>query len=467
MNIDAGSASPEASPRRPAQFVQGRAQGPTASFCLAAWGGLRQGVTRIDSTNRTNGLIRLPALHRRAAEAACEMLAARHPVLNCRVEDRDGAPWIVPLPPARAQVSVLEGDWDGSDAGREAAERAVGAFVWSELDVTKGPLYRAYVVSLTPDEAYFGLLVHHFVADPVSIGVLLDEFIALYSGLLRGRRRALPPPPPSYQDYLAAMSEWIEGEDGSRLRRSAFERLKAGSRLDLPELQSPDAPVEAFFQLDPAVAAATRTVAQRLRTSPFTVLLAAQAAMLSAFARGDRVTLRTISNGRDTSVLARTVGNLVNRLYVMTDVAGDPSFAQLIERVKADLNWARRHAFVRDDFIQIDLAAGGVPLEAPVFNYRVSQRGDDQRPALARALKVPPPGTARTRPRDAYYLDMLDNGVDMFGSIRFAARTIDDFLTAFEATLRTVGENPDAPISALAAPLAKGAPKPSPPGASS
>ena len=422
------------------RFVAGVSQGPVKSICRAAWGGLLDGVSKVDSTNRPNGFARVPVLKRKALDIALRLLLARHSVLNTFVEGREGDPWLIPCS-VEPEVTFLDVSGGVGDADRDKAEAAISALVWAPLNVRAGPLYRAYAVQFGRAESYIGLVSHHFVSDAISIQILMNDFVRLYMQVLAGKTPDLPPAGVSYQDYLHAIVAWVESDAGRQARADALERVASVSTPAFGDQVDPEDAEEEIFQLERAVVDRARRAARSLGVSVFTTLLAAQNVMLREFTADDKVTIKVITTGREASVLLNTVGNMADRIYVTTDLSGDPDAPELVARTHKALSRSRKQAFVRSDFLLADLADLGLSASAPVFNFmtapgRPKAAADPAAEPRRRALRVPPaPGVVRTRPSDAYYLVMTDNGEEMVGRVRYGAGKIRGFVSRLEDAL--------------------------------
>jgi hypothetical protein len=413
---------------------------PVRSYCLGAWGGLIDGVTRVDSTNRPNGIVRLRYLKPAAFHQAVRLLLRRHTVLNARLEARDGAPWICPDSSADLNVQILDLGPRQTQEERADAERILGELVWEPFDYLAGPLYRAYAVK-AGEEYYIGLVVHHFVADAMSISLLMRELTQLHDAVARRQIARLPPVQLRYQDYLRGIDAWIASDAGRKARR-AVQRGLTGSAAAQFEATPPADDDHQYFIMDGAVVNRVRDTARRLGTSVFTVLLAAQNVVAAPRTATRSTTLKVITSGREVSSLMPVVGNMADRIYVATDVSGDPSFAELIMRTHASVNRCRKLAFVRADFVQADMNEVGLSTAAPVFNFRSARRhAPPTKPSTTDSappsLGVPPADVGQvTRPRDAYYLEIVDDGCDLWGSVKYGEGRIKHFLVTLEEVLR-------------------------------
>lgn len=445
------------SPGEPAQhsmpdFSGTVVDGPVRSFCVAFWGGLQEGSVKVDSANRPNGLVRVSRLDLRALEIALSILLTRHPVLNCRVEDRAGEPWLVSLPtPARPLVTVLDHRSGRGRLDRDRAEAAIGALVWRPFDMATGPLYRAYIVGFGHHEAYVGLVAHHFIADGVSIGILMRELGYIFQTLVHGGQLRLPPPGPSYGAYLKAMTSWIESAAGSAMLKREIDRLRAIPTVDLCGRVDPNGSFEETFVIEAEVASKVRSLARRLGVPPFSVLLAAQNVLLLPYCSGATVPVKVIITGREFSALANMVGNMADRIVVLSELTGCLSFSDVVRQTQAGLSWARRHALVRHELIRAAPAAAGLSMAAPVFNFTTAKpTGPMRADALdldSRPLRVPAFQVERTRPNDLYYLVMTDTGDEMRANIRYGKGRITGFVDQFRQILTEASEDPDAALN--------------------
>lgn len=420
-------------------FVAGD-DGPVRSYCIGAWGGLAQGVTLADSTNKPNALVRLRYLKLAALHQALRILLRRHTVLNSRLEDRDGSPWICPVPDAEFNVRVIDLGARETPDSRADAERILSDLVWERFDHHAGPLYRALAVK-AGDEYYIGLVAHHFVADSQSIGILMYELTQLHDALARRQTPRLPRVELRYQDYLRGICDWIGSDAGIDARRAVQHGLVGGAAPQF-DTAPPGADDRQYFIVDSAVTQSIRLAARTLGTSVFTVLLAAQNAIAASRTAARRTVCKVITSGREASSLIPIVGNMADRIYVSTDISGRPSFAELVRRTHESFNRSRKLAFVRADFVQEDMNAIGLSTSAPVFNFRSVRRRARSEGASAPAPPSSPLGVrpARvdkvTRPRDAYYLEIVDDGSELWGSVRYGQGKIRDFLQDLEDVLK-------------------------------
>ncbi|HSF43897.1 MAG TPA: amino acid adenylation domain-containing protein, partial [Thermoanaerobaculia bacterium] len=212
---------------------------------------------------------------------------------------------------------------------RQAIEEARRPF-----DLAAGPPVRALLLRLSPGDHRLVLDLHHIVTDGWSAGVLLREIAALYAGT------GLAPLPVQYADFAVWQRGWLTGETLERLLGHWRERL-AGPLpvLELPADRPRSAAAGALgerlpFVLTPEEADAFRRLARRRGATLFAALLAGFTALLHRIAHQDDLLVGTPVAGRTRREAEDLVGYFVNNLVLRTDLGGDPSFQNLVDRVQ-------------------------------------------------------------------------------------------------------------------------------------
>ena len=214
------------------------------------------------------------------------------------------------------------------------------------FDLETGPLVRARLLRLAARDHVVLLVVHHIVCDGWSMGVLLRELGALYAAHVAGTPSELPPLAVQYADFASWQRELLgsaAASDSLAARQLSYwrEALQGlPERVALPT----DRPYPAVadyraqtlrFELDPALHAGLRELAREARASLYMVLQAALAALLTRMGAGTDIPLGSAVAGRTDAALEQLVGFFVNTLVLRTDTAGNPTFRELLGRVRA------------------------------------------------------------------------------------------------------------------------------------
>ncbi|MDH6145771.1 amino acid adenylation domain-containing protein/non-ribosomal peptide synthase protein (TIGR01720 family) [Kitasatospora sp. GP30] len=267
-----------------------------------------------------------------ALAAALNAVVARHEALRTLYREADGRAEQLVLPTAELPLTVTELH-EPQLAEATAAEASRGFDLEAEL-----PL-RATLFRLAPDEHVLLLVLHHIAGDGWSLAPLLRDFEAGYLG------RELPELPVQYADYALWQREVLGSEDDSESvisQQLAFWQQALAELPDVLELPA-DRPRPAIasyrgerldWQLDAGVHQALVALARESGASLFMVLQAALAALFTRLGAGTDIPLGTGMAGRTDEALDELVGFFVNTLVLRTDTSGDPTFLELVDRVR-------------------------------------------------------------------------------------------------------------------------------------
>ncbi|MFE7777026.1 amino acid adenylation domain-containing protein [Streptomyces sp. NPDC057445] len=267
-------------------------------------------------------------------------LVQRHDTLRTVFEERDGLPHPVVVPPP-ADVPLPVVDLRGEPAAqqqRRAVELARRT-AREPFDLATGPLLRTLLVRTADDEHLFVLVVHHIATDGWSMGLLWKELADGYRALAEGRRLSLPPLPVRYQDYARFQRERFDREETAALLRHWEERLAGLEPLELPTdrprpLRRSGDGGTLEFSLDAALTDRLRRLSEAQGVTLFMTLLAGFQAVLAGFSGSTDIAVGTPVAGRDRVELEPLIGLFVNTLVLRTDVSGEPTFRELLARVR-------------------------------------------------------------------------------------------------------------------------------------
>nr|WCB70647.1 NRPS modules 10-13 [Corallococcus coralloides] len=277
-------------------------------------------------------------LRSEALDGALVDLVTRHESLRSRFVPRgDSAEVQVgEVPPSVLTVVDL-----GSHGAPEAeADRRTGTELETPFDLERGPLLRATLLRLAEGEHRLVLVMHHIVVDGWSMGVLLQDLAALYRARLEGRPHGLAVLDVQYPDFAQWQRAWLAGDVLASELSHWKERLEDAPRLlalptdhPRPAAQSFSGAVE-HFSLPAALADRLRALAREEQSTLFMTLLAAWSVLLSRWAHQHDLVVGTPIAGRNRPELEGLVGFFVNTLALRVNLEGDPTFRELLERVR-------------------------------------------------------------------------------------------------------------------------------------
>ncbi|MET9610097.1 amino acid adenylation domain-containing protein, partial [Streptomyces sp. NPDC006512] len=276
-----------------------------------------------------------------ALRAALADVAARHESLRTLFPVVDGAPHqhVLDAADARPELLVTE-PADERELAHELARAAARGFdLATEIPV------RAHLFTLDDERHVLLLVVHHIAGDGWSVAPFTRDLGRAYTARLRGAAPQYEPLPVQYADYTLWQQELLGDEsDPDSVLVQQITHWK-DTLAGLPEeLALPtDRPRPAVaghqggrigFRLDAEVHARLLALAQDTRASVFMVAQAALATLLHRVGAGEDIPVGTVIAGRTDDALGDLVGFFVNTLVLRTDVSGDPTFRELVERVR-------------------------------------------------------------------------------------------------------------------------------------
>jgi amino acid adenylation domain-containing protein len=312
-----------------------------------------------------------------AVAAALGGLVARHEVLRTRlVSDADGVPWQVVDAPAPVRLPVVDlcERADPQAAARQwlAADEAV------PFDLAVGPLLRAALLRLAADEHVLVLAMHHVVGDEWSAGILRRELEALYAAAREGVEPGLPELPVQYADFAVWQRGWLTGEVLAEQVGYWRGRLAGAPVLELPtERPRPAVRSNAGAVLEFTVAAEVvdglRALSRGAGATMFMTVFAAFTVLLSRYSGQDDIVVGTPIANRNRAEIEPLIGFFVNTLVLRTDLSGDPTFLELVRRVRAATLAAYAHQDVPFERLVDELVSdrdrSRTPLFQVLFNY--------------------------------------------------------------------------------------------------
>jgi amino acid adenylation domain-containing protein/non-ribosomal peptide synthase protein (TIGR01720 family) len=279
-------------------------------------------------------------LHADALQAALRDLVERHEIMRSVFPDRDGTPYqyVLDLPagyPLLPATRLAEDEL--SAALTSEAERGF------DLAIEPGLRPRLYV--LGPEEHVLLLVFHHIAFDGWSMAPLTRDLITAYRARCAGRAPQWTPLPVQYADYSVWQRELLgseEDEDSVLSRQLAYwttaladlpEELTLPTDFPRPSVSSHQGD-EVAFEVDEELYQRLVALARECGATVFMVLQAAVSVLLGKLGAGTDIALGTPIAGRTDEALDDLIGFFVNTLVLRTDTGGNPTFRELVERVR-------------------------------------------------------------------------------------------------------------------------------------
>ncbi|WBC00982.1 non-ribosomal peptide synthetase [Micromonospora sp. WMMA1976] len=318
-------------------------------------------------------------LDRERLDAAFAALVRRHESLRTRFTVVDGV----------VRQDIVDG-WAGVDwrVATDAAEVAAAAraAAGEPFDLETGPLFRVTGWRLTPTDHVVLLTLHHIVADGWSMGVLVRDLEAFYTG------DPSPEPPVRYADYAAWQRRTATEQRVERDLAYWADRLGGLPPLALPTdgdrpAGRSTAGATCDFTVGPELVTALEQLAKERGATLYMVLLAAFEVLLSRLCGQVDFGVGTPVAGRTRPEVEQVVGFFVNTLVLRADLAGNPSFGDLLDRVRADALGAYDHQETPFERVVDRVGADRSLDRTPLFQAMFSLDDDaDDRPVRLGAV---------------------------------------------------------------------------------
>jgi amino acid adenylation domain-containing protein len=287
----------------------------------------------ITISRRLRGALRLDPLQR-----ALDELLTRHEALRTTYPTVDGHPIQLIGPPRSFPLSVV--DLTHCGGAEHEAKHVAGAEARREFNLAHGPITRAVLVRLSPDDHVLVWTMHHIATDAWSQAVLLRELSVLYEAFARGQPSPLAPLPIRFADVAVWQRERITGELLHKQVEYWLARL-AGlpPLLEIPAdhprpLRRSGRGGAIDIQISAPLTSELRRVSRAGGATLFMTLLTAFQLMLARYSGRDDIAVGTAIANRPRLETEGLVGFFANTLVLRTDLSGDPSFLEAISRVR-------------------------------------------------------------------------------------------------------------------------------------
>ncbi|HYG11056.1 MAG TPA: amino acid adenylation domain-containing protein [Pyrinomonadaceae bacterium] len=395
-----------------------------------------------------------------ALERCVDELVRRHESLRTTFKSVEGEAVQIIAPHASvwlspADLSHLPEDEREAVAMRRAREEAVRHF-----DLEKEPLARALLIQLAETEHILLFTMHHIISDGWSMGVLVRECSALYEAYSAGKPSPLAELPVQYADYAIWQREWLTG-DALETQLSYWRDQLAGAppSLELPtdftrlDIQTTEGATQAIV-LSGELVAALKTLSRREGATLFMTLLAAFNVLLYRYTGQDDILVGTPVGGRRDVRLESLIGFFVNTLTLRTDISGEPTFSELLARVREVCLNAYAHQDVPFEKLVEELQPARSLNRTPLFQVMFALQNTPQQELSLPGLKLETLDVENATTKFDLSFSAMESDGQLFCVLRyktalFEAATIARMLRHFEMLLTNAVERPNERITSL------------------
>jgi non-ribosomal peptide synthetase component F len=303
--------------------------------------------------------------------------------------------------------------------------------------------------------------MHHIISDAWSAGIFLQELGVLYEAFCAGRPSPLPGPTVQYADYATQERAWLQGEVLEKQLAFWREQLKGippvlNLPLDRPRPQARTfAGANEMMHIPADQLKAIKDLGRQEGATLFMTLIAGFQAMLSKYSGEEQIVVGTDLANRTMPETERMIGFFINLLAVRTDLSGNPTFRELLQRVRERLLEAYAHQEVPFPKVVQEIQPERSTTHNPVVQALfVMQNAPRTKRELA-GLQVEPvevPVTTSKFDMAVFMAERPDglHGYWVYSTELFERATIQRMLRHFGNLMRSAVAQPDARLSALA-----------------
>jgi amino acid adenylation domain-containing protein len=399
------------------------------------------------------------ALNIAALEQSFNEVARRHEVLRTSFSSRDGRPLPVITSSLHVPLPVIDLSSLAPERLRTEIQRLSVLEAKRAFDLSDGALLRTKLLRVSEVEHVVLLTMHHIISDGWSIGVLVREVAALYTAFAAGAPSELEPLPVQYADYAYWEREWLDGEVLEEQLAYWRRQLDGVTVLELPTdhvrpwFQSNEGAFQSFH-LDPALSSALNELSRRLDATLFMTLLAAWQTLLYRYSGQQDIVVGSPIANRQRAETEALIGFFVNTLAMRTDLSGNPSFSDVVRRVRETALGAYAHQALPFEKLieelQPERELSQTPLVQVVFALQNVPQADLSALDLKLSYVEGETGTAKFD----LTLTLQETAEGLSGGLEyrrdlFEAATIKRLLGHFKNLLRAVVANPEDRIAEL------------------
>lgn len=403
---------------------------------------------------RLSGALDVPAF-----ESALKTVVGRHAVFQTVVERRDEGPVQVVRPLAHpAALEVFDLGVTPEDQRSAEADRRIAEFLRRPFDLARGPLFRAALVRLAASEHVFLLPMHHLICDGWSVQLITQELAAAYTSKVTGETAPLPAIRLQYAEFARQQQDALATGAFRADLEYWKERLTAAPpTTELPTDFTRSTGQIAAGAVEHRVMAGDlrdgiRALARQHEVTLFMAMLAAFNCLLLRLTGQDDLIVGVPVAGRSPEA-EPLVGCFINHVALRSELSGDPTFAEALQRVRQSALGAYAHQDVPFERVVEELHPARDPGRRPYFQIQFNMTfAACERLELPGVVATPGAGEDDWSRYDlAVFFIEFEQGIAwrvVYNRELYARTTVVALMDHFERLLAQVTADPHQPVSA-------------------
>jgi amino acid adenylation domain-containing protein len=394
-----------------------------------------------------------------ALQQTFDSVAARHEALRTTFAEIDGQPQQIVAPPQPVPIQVINLSQSPIEKRESEAFGILNNEVNQPLNLQQCPLFKATLIKLSERENLLLVMMHHIISDGWSIGVFWKEFTHFYKSFSQGKKPDLPKLPIQFGDYSAWAREQLEKD---LIRQTEYWKQQlagAPSLLELPTdrprpaIQSPRGAQE--ISLFPAnLRDELKKLSQQENATLFMTLLAAFNILLARYTGQEDLVVGSPIAGRNKTETENLIGYFVNTLALRNDLSGDPTFREILGRIKN----TTLDAFSHQELPFEKIVAAVCPQRSlsynPIFQVAFALQENSESLLKIPGLEICPVKLGSITSKFDLFLSAKESAGGLAVTVEystdlFEAATIQRLMRHYQNLLETLVANPNQRISEM------------------
>jgi amino acid adenylation domain-containing protein len=398
-------------------------------------------------------------LNQKALEQSLREICNRHEVLRTNFVTIDGQPTQI-IQTTRETISVVDLQDLPIQEQEEKTQQLKQKQATQPFNLAKESLIRITLLVLSETEHLLLVCMHHIISDGWSIEVFIHELTSLYNAYTQNHPANLAPLPIQYADFAVWQKQWLQGDVlQTQLNYWQNQLTAAPPLLSLPT-DHPRPAVQSFvgtqqeFSLSPKLSQALTELSRQQGVTLFMTLLAAFDALLYRYTGSSDILVGTPIANRNRGEIEGLIGFFVNTLVMRTDLSDNPSFSQLLTRVREVTMDAYAHQDLPFEMLVEALQPERDLSHTPLFQVAFVLQNTPKSEIAMTGLTVtdlPPENTTAKFDLTLAMVNTDDGlkGVWEYNTDLFESSTIERLSGHFLNLLGGIAANPQARISQL------------------
>ena len=373
-------------------------------------------------------------------------------------------PWSMMKPPIVApavpiKLSLLDLTDIAEEKREKEALRLAGEESKRPFILTAGPLLRAVLYRLSERQHVLLVLMHHIITDGWSMAIFGRELAALYAAFLEGKPSPLAEMPLQYADFAVWQREWLKGERLEKQLAYWKRQLEGVTDLELPTDRLRPA-VQTYrgdhisLNISGKLTNRLKALSRQEGVTLFMVLLGAFQLLLHRYSGQDEIAVGTPIANRNRSEIEGLIGFFVNTLVLRSDLKGDPSFRELLGRVREVALGAYAHQDLPFEKLIEELKPERDLSKTPLFQVMLALQNVPSATLELAGLEIE---SLEVRSKTAKFdlmLSMAEENGELRGELKYSAdlfhpETILRMAGHLKSLLEGIAANPEARLSEL------------------